>query len=331
MNDTSSRLLALLSLLQARRDWPGSELASRLEVSRRTVRRDVERLRELGYPVESLTGPAGGYTLRAGTAMPPLLLDDEEAVAIAVGLRTAAGVAVAGIEETAVRALVKLEQVLPRHLRRRVAALGWATSTPPAGGPAVDPEHLTAIATASRDAEHLRFAYRDREGNESRREVEPYSVVNLGLRWYLVAWDPARDDWRTFRVDRLSRPASTGIRFSPRELPAKDAATYVEESLAAQPYRYQARVVLHAPVEEIRRHLPSGWGTVQAIGENATEYRTGDDDLQWLALRVAMLGVDFEVREPPELGDQLRAIAKRLRVAAGSSPPRRRDSPAPPS
>ncbi len=326
MNDTSSRLLTLLSLLQARRDWPGAELARRLEVSGRTVRRDVERLRELGYPVESLTGPAGGYTLRAGTAMPPLLLDDEEAVAIAVGLRTAAGTTVTGIEETAVRALVKLEQVLPARLRRRVTALGWATSTPPAGGPTVDPEHLTAIATACRDAEHLRFAYRDRQGTESRREVEPYSVVNLGLRWYLVAWDPAREDWRNFRVDRLSRPTSTGVRFTPRPLPAEDAATFVTESLAAQPYRYQARVVLHAPVEEIRRHLPSGWGTADPLDEQATEFRTGDDDLQWLALRIAMFGVDFEVLEPPELGEQLRALASRLERAAGANAPRRPDS-----
>jgi predicted DNA-binding transcriptional regulator YafY len=321
MSDTSSRLLTLLSLLQARRDWPGAELARRLEVSGRTVRRDVERLRELGYPVESLTGPAGGYTLHAGTAMPPLLVDDEEAVAIAVGLRTAAGLSVAGIEETAVRALVKLEQVLPTRLRRRVAALGWATSTPPAGGPEVDPEHLTVIATACRDTERLRFAYRDRQGTESRREVEPYAVVNLGLRWYLVAWDPAREDWRTFRVDRLTRPASTGVRFAPRELPAEDAATFVNETLATQPYRYQARVVLHAPVEEIRRHLPSGWGTADPLGDRATELRTGDDDLQWLALRVAMFGVDFDVREPPELREQFQALARRLDAAAHAHGP----------
>src|SRR5437879_4526400 len=159
---TSSRLLELLTLLQGRRDWPGEELGDRLEVSGRTVRRDVERLRRLGYPVESLTGPAGGYRLRAGTAMPPLLLDDDEAIAIAVGLRTAARASVTGIEDTAVRALVKLEQVLPAHLRRRVSALGAATSTLPADGPTVDAQDLTVIATACRDAECLRFAYRAR-------------------------------------------------------------------------------------------------------------------------------------------------------------------------
>ena len=235
MTETSSRLLELLSLLQARRDWPGAELADRLEVSRRTIRRDVERLRELGYPVESLTGPAGGYRLRAGTAMPPLLLDDDEAIAIAVGLRTAARASVTGIEETAVRALVKLEQVLPAHLRRRVSALGLGDDRAPGGGPTVDPQDLTVIAAACRDSECLRFAYRSRDGTESRREVEPHSLVNLGRRWYLVAWDRGREDWRTFRVDRLARPAATGVSFTPRKLPAKDAAAYVERSIAAAP------------------------------------------------------------------------------------------------
>src|SRR5438876_6440868 len=173
MTETSSRLLELLSLLQGRRDWPGNELADRLEVSGRTIRRDIDRLRQLGYPVESLTGPAGGYRLRAGSAMPPLLLDDDEAIAIGVALRTAARASVTGIEETAVRALVKLEQVLPAHLRRRVRALGSATVTSPAGGPTVDPQHLTVIASACRDSERLRFGYRRRDGTGSRREVEP--------------------------------------------------------------------------------------------------------------------------------------------------------------
>src|SRR3954453_16467804 len=197
MRDTSSRLLDLLSLLQTRRDWPGAELAERLEVSGRTVRRDVERLRALGSPVESVTGPAGGYRLRAGTAMPPLLLDEDEAIAIAVGLRTPARASVPGIEETSVRALVKLEQVLPAHLRRRVAALGRATVAAPAEGPTVDPQHLMTIAPPCRDAERLRFAYRGRDGADPRREVEPHALVNRGRRWYLVAFDRGRDDWRT--------------------------------------------------------------------------------------------------------------------------------------
>src|SRR3954467_2083794 len=214
---TSSRLLTLLSLLQGRRDWPGSELADRLEVSARTIRRDVERLRSLGYPVESMTGPAGGYQLRAGAAMPPLLLDDDEAIAIAVALRTAAGSSVAGVEETAVRALVKLEQVLPAHLRRRVQALGRATQTLQVyGGPTVDPQCLTVLAAAVRDHERVRFAYTARDRAGSRREAEPQSLVNAGRRWYLVAWDCGRQDWRTFRVDRIARAETTGARFSER-------------------------------------------------------------------------------------------------------------------
>jgi predicted DNA-binding transcriptional regulator YafY len=308
---TSSRLLTLLSLLQGRRDWPGSELADRLAVSGRTVRRDVERLRELGYPVESLTGPAGGYRLRAGTAMPPLLLDDDEAIAIAVGLRTAAGASVAGIEETAVRALVKLEQVLPSHLRRRVSALGAATQSPSFSGPLVDPQCLTVLAAACRDRERVRFGYEARDGTESRRVVEPEALVHYGRRWYLVAWDTGREGWRTFRVDRVSNPAPAGGRCRDRELPAPDAAAYVKQSLVSAPSRYEARVTLHAPADAFagRTHL---WGTITPIDESTCEYRTSDDHLDWLAMRIGMLGVDFEVHEPPELAEALGALAARL-------------------
>jgi predicted DNA-binding transcriptional regulator YafY len=317
MSETSSRLLQLLSLLQGRRDWPGNELADRLEVSGRTIRRDIERLRGLGYPVESLTGPAGGYKLRAGTAMPPLLVDDEEAIAVAVGLRAAAGAAVSGIEETAVRALVKLEQILPAHLRRRVSALGQATFTLPVGGPQVEPQHLTAIAAACRDFERLRFGYTSRVGADSRREVEPHALVIHGRRWYLVAWDRAREDWRTFRVDRVSRPASTGVRFAPRALPAENAAAYVAQSISSAPNRFEALVTLHAAADEIAGRTPlCSWGTVEPAGPNSCRYRTGDDDLRWLALRLAMLDVDFEVHEPPELVEHLRALAQRLGRAA---------------
>jgi predicted DNA-binding transcriptional regulator YafY len=335
VTETSSRLLQLLSLLQARRDWPGAELADRLEVSGRTIRRDVERLRDLGYPVESLTGPAGGYRLRAGTAMPPLLLDDDEAIAIAVGLRTAARASVSGIEETAVRALVKLEQVLPTHLRRRVSALGSATIVPPVGGATVDPHHLTVIATACRDRECLRFAYRSRDGTDSRREVEPHSLVNLGRRWYLVAWDRRREDWRTFRIDRLSAPAAGGVRFSERKLPARDAASYVKQSITGAPNRFEARVTLHAAAEEIASRVPHYWGTIEPIDDQTCSYRTGDDNLEWLAIRILMLDVDVEVHEPPELLERLQLLAGRLTRAAapaatpaaglrgGRTPPRR--------
>jgi predicted DNA-binding transcriptional regulator YafY len=317
MTQTSSRLLELLSLLQGRRDWPGEELADRLEVSGRTIRRDIERLRQLGYPVESLTGPAGGYRLRAGSAMPPLLLDDEEAIAIAVGLRTAARASVTGIEETAVRALVKLEQVLPAHLRRRVGALGSATFTLPVEGPTVDPQHLTVIAATCRDSERLRFAYRRRDGTHSRREVEPHSLVNYGRRWYLIAWDRGREGWRTFRVDRLAKPASAGVRFVQRRLPTKDAATYVQQSIRAAPNRYEAVLTLHAGAEEIESRVPAYWGAVEPVDARTCLFRTGDDDLGWLALRVAMLGVDFELHQPPELVEHLRALALRLARAAG--------------
>jgi predicted DNA-binding transcriptional regulator YafY len=316
MSETSSRLLELLSLLQARRDWPGADLAGRLEVSGRTVRRDVERLRALGYPVKSLSGPAGGYQLRAGTAMPPLLLDEDEAIAIAVGLRTAARASVTGIEETSIRALVKLEQVLPAHLRRRVAALGSATIVAPVTGPTVDPQHLTVIAAACRESECLRFNYQSRDGSETRREVEPHSLVNLGRRWYLVAWDRRRDDWRTFRVDRLDRPAATGGRFTARKLPAKDPSAYVERSISGAPSRFEARVTVHASAAELASRFPHYWGTFEPIDAHSCDYRTGDDDLGWLAMRIAMLGFDVEVHEPPELIEHLRALARRLHRAA---------------
>jgi predicted DNA-binding transcriptional regulator YafY len=309
---TSSRLLTLLSLLQGRRDWPGGELAERLEVSGRTVRRDVERLRSLGYPVESMTGPTGGYQLRAGTAMPPLLLDDDEAIAIAVGLRTAAGGSVSGIEETAVRALVKLEQVLPSHLRRRVQALGAATQTLNVyGGPQVDPQALTVIATAVRDRERLRFAYTARDRAGTRREAEPHSLVNAGRRWYLVAFDCGREDWRTFRVDRIDAPASTGVRFHPRELPAKDAAAYVSQQLQSYSSRYEARVTVECPASALEGRRWLG-GDITPLGEDRCEVRTSDDNLDWLAMRIAMLSAPYTVHEPPELIERLRFIADRI-------------------
>jgi predicted DNA-binding transcriptional regulator YafY len=203
MLETSARLLRLLSLLQTHRHWTGAELAARLGITARTVRRDVEKLRSLGYPVNATPGVAGGYQLGAGASLPPLLLDDDEAVAVAVGLRTAAGDTVAGIAETSVRALVKLEQILPSRLRNRVNTL-WSVTVPLiAGGPTVDPDTLTAIAAACRDHHRFRFVYRDRDGTETLRSTEPHRLVHTGRRWYLVAFDTDREDWRTFRVDRL--------------------------------------------------------------------------------------------------------------------------------
>ncbi len=320
---TSARLLKLLSLLQARRDWTGDALADRLEVSARTIRRDVERLRDLGYPVHALTGPAGGYRLEAGTAMPPLLLDDDEAVAIAVGLRTAAGAAVTGIEETSVRALVKLEQVLPGHLRRRVNALQTATDTFVAAGPTVDPQCLTVIASACRDVQRLRFAYRARTGEDTRREVEPARLVTIGRRWYLAAWDTRREDWRTFRVDRITGPESTGVRFAPRDLPAKDATAYVMQSLKGASERHSARVTLHASAAHVTEHHPQLATYVKDAGARC-ELSLVDQDLSWLALRLALLDVDFDVHEPAELAQRCAALGARLTRAAAtavSAPP----------
>src|SRR5437868_10156968 len=203
MLETSARLLRLLGLLQTRRDWTSAELATRLDVTTRTIRNDMARLRALGYPIEARPGVAGGYRLGAGGALPPLLLSDEEAVAVAIGLRTAAGGSVAGIEEASVRALAKLQQVLPARLRRRVSAFQSYALQVPLAGPQVDPDVLTVIAAACRDHERLRFDYTAHSGTVSRRSVEPYRLVNDRRRWYLVAWDTDRHDWRTFRADRI--------------------------------------------------------------------------------------------------------------------------------
>lgn len=315
---TAGRLLSLLSLLQARREWQGPELQDRLEVSARTVRRDVQRLRELGYPIESVSGPAGGYRLRAGAAMPPLLLDDEEAIAVAIGLRTAARSAVSGIEETALRALVKLEQVLPSHLRRRMGALSEATSAPsPPRAVEADAMTLTLLASAYRDRELVRFTYSGREAEPTRRLVEPHALVTLGRRWYLVAWDPSRGAWRTFRVDRVAEPRLAGRRFNARTIPGTDAAAFVRRSISTLTYRYEATVTYQAPLHSLRARLPSGWGAIEEIDEHTCRYRTSDDDPDWLAFRIGMAGADFTVQGPPELLEALRRLGRRF-LAAGT-------------
>src|SRR5436190_12922118 len=247
MATTSARMLRLLSLLQTHRYWPGAELAQRLEVSERTLRRDIDRVRELGYPVEAQRGVDGGYQLAAGAALPPLVLDDDEAVALAIGLRAAAQGAIAGIEESSVRALTKVVQVMPPRLRRRVEALQSATVPAVWGsGPTIDPAMLTTVAQACRDTERIRFAYTSQAGEETARHVEPHWLVSLGRRWYLVAYDLHRQDWRTFRLDRLSSPRSTLLRFSPRTLPAKDASAFVRSSIQnAQAPQHSVEVVVH--------------------------------------------------------------------------------------
>ncbi|MFI1199461.1 helix-turn-helix transcriptional regulator [Streptomyces sp. NPDC020883] len=322
MSETSARLLNLLSLLQTPREWPGRELAERLRVTTRTIRRDIERLRELGYPVHATMGAEGGYRLAAGTAMPPLLLDDEEAVAIAVGLRSTAGHTIAGIEEASVRALAKLEQVLPARLRRRVGTLGTATVPMPAGdGPTVDPEHLTVLAAAIANHERVRFGYRGGAGDLGRRLVEPHRLVAAGRRWYLVAFDNDRDDWRIFRVDRLSEPFATGVRTPPRELPAADAGAYVRErmrGMAATAATHRALVTVYGPAPEVAARLggPAA-GEVEPLDEGSCRWRSAPDSLERLAMRLMLLGREFTVHEPAELTAYLRATADRALRAAG--------------
>jgi predicted DNA-binding transcriptional regulator YafY len=316
MLETSARLLKLLSLLQLHRDWSGADLADRLGVSARTIRRDMEKLRDLGYPVHASTGITGGYRLGAGAALPPLLLDDEEAVAVAVGLRTAAGGAVAGIEETSVRALTKLEQVLPSRLRHRVNALQSYTVPVPGVGPTVDADVLTATAGACRDHERLRFDYLDHAGTPSLRTVEPHRLVIRGRRWYLVAWDNDRDDWRTYRVDRIRPRTPTGPRFTPREPPAEDLGDYVTRGVSAAPWRYRIRVRLHASKDEVMSRVQTFVGEFEEIDESSCILTTGADNLELSAIHMGMLGTDFEVLEPPELKQHLRALSERLDRAA---------------
>jgi predicted DNA-binding transcriptional regulator YafY len=314
MLQTSARLLRLLSLLQARADWSSQELADRLGVTTRTVRNDVQRLRSLGYPVHASPGVGGGYRLGAGAALPPLLLDDEEVVAVAVGLRTAAAGSVTGIQETSVRALAKLEQVLPSRLRHRVNALQAATVEIAASGPTVDPEVLTAIAGACRDYQRLRFDYRDHDGSATIRTVEPHRLVHDRGRWYLVAWDVDRADWRTFRADRIQPRVPTGPRFAPREPPGGDVASYLLRGVGSATWRYRARVRVHAPAAAITGRLPPAV-LVEAIDEHTCIINVGSDTPQMLAVYLGMLDADFEVGEPSELLEQLRRLADRYRRA----------------
>ena len=316
MLETSARLLRLLSLLQTPREWTGAELGERLGVSPRTVRNDVDKLRELGYPVLATRGPSGGYRLGAGAAMPPLLLDDEEAVAVAVGLRTAAGGAVAGIEEASLRALGKLEQVLPSRLRSRVSALqSVITPVPGVAGPVVDPDVLTAIAAACRARERLRFSYVSHDGAASDREAEPYQLVNWRRRWYLVAFDARRGDWRTFRVDRISLRTPGGGRFVPRPLPSADLAGWVSKRVATAGWRYRARVTVFAPSAVVEARIGPYVGTVTAAGDAVCVLDTGSDNLDTMAVYLGLLGFDFRVESPPELAEHVRALTERYRRA----------------
>ena len=309
--NTSARMLRLLSLLQTHRYWPGAELSERLEVSARTLRRDIDRLRELGYHVDAVRGVAGGYQLRAGGSLPPLLLEDDEAVAIAVGLRTAAAGAVSGMEETSVQALTKVIALMPPRLRRRMDALRSQTDNLVwGGGPSIDADVLTTLAQACRDDEPLTFGYTARGADRTERRVEPHRMVSIGRRWYLVAYDRDRLDWRSFRVDRISDPATTGQRFRPRELPADDALSFVQAGIRAMPQKYAVRVRVDATVKAVEG-VVGRWGDVSADGDRAL-LEMNVDALEWPVMVLTQLDADFEVESPPELRDLLVRTAERF-------------------
>ncbi|MGN6681884.1 MAG: helix-turn-helix transcriptional regulator [Streptosporangiaceae bacterium] len=317
MLETSARLLRLLGLLQVRPEWSGADLAERLGVTVRTLRRDVQRLRDLDYPVHSVPGVAGGYRLGSGRALPPLLLDDDEAIAVVVSLRSAASHTVAGLADASVSALAKLDQVLPARLRERTASLQHATVALTGPGPVVDPEQLAALAAACGRHQRLRLSYRSRSGSDSRRIVEPHRLVSTGYRWYLMAFDVERADWRTFRVDRITESAEAGGRFVPREPP--DPAAFVARAVTSAPYRYQARVLVHAPAHVVAEEFSRTSGVVTDAGDDGCLLTTGSDSLGALTFHLAALGVDFTVLEPQELIDFIAATAERLAEVAQRS------------
>lgn len=320
---TTQRVLGLLDLLQQRTVWTGAELAAELGVTVRSVRRDVDRLRDLGYPVESERGAGGGYRLGSGRRLPPLLLDDREAVAVAIALRLAAGGAVAGIGEPALHALTKLDQVMPGRLRERVAAVTESTVAVPGEDSGVQPEMLIELGHAVRASERVRLDYRDRVGRDSERRVEPYRIVVLGRRWYLLAFDTGREDWRTFRLDRIREVHRTGWRFAARaDVP--DPAAHVQHSVTAAQYRYPAVIRVGAPADEVAECFPPTYGTVTPVRPAGHPegplclLETGADDLDVLAWYVARLPGPFEVETPEVLRDRLTELADRLaRAAAG--------------
>ena len=316
MLETSARLLRLLSLLQGRRDWTSAELSARLGVTGRTVRKDVDRLRRLGYPVEARPGVSGGYRLGSGGSLPPLLLDEQEAVAVAVGLRTAASGSVTGIEETSVRALAKVQQLLPERLRRKVKTIQLYALATPSPDPTVDGSVLTTVADACRDHQRLRFDYRSRDGVSTRREAEPYRLVHDRRRWYLLAWDTGKAAWRTFRIDRLTPRVPGGPHFTPRPLPPDDEITAM---VARGAWQYRARVIVHAPAQYVRDHMPMRVDVTE-LGPDRCEFTPGSDHPLMLALYLGLLDADFTVADGPELTEALSRLAARYRRAIAQSP-----------
>ena len=309
-------MLRLLSLLQTHRYWPGGELAARLEVSPRTLRRDVDRLRELGYVVDAVRGVAGGYQLRAGGQLPPLLLEDEEAVAIAVSLQTSAAGGTPGMEETAVQALSKIIALMPPRLRRKMDALRSQTERlPGSAGPALDPALLATLAQACRDCEPIHFTHTpptrgEQEVAPTERWVEPHRMVSLGRRWYLVAYDRDRQDWRSFRVDRISEPRTSGQVFRPRQLPADDALSFVQAGIRRMPQKYAVRVVLDADREAVAASFER-WATVTGTSQRAV-LEMNVDSLDWPLFLLASIDADFTVESPPELAEAVHRAGLRF-------------------
>lgn len=317
MSDTTARVLRLLGLLQGRALWTGPELAQRLGVTTRSVRRDIDRLRELGYPVRASAGVGGGYQLGAGGTLPPLLLDPDEAVAVTVSLRLAAGGSVTGVEESALRALAKLDQVLPSRLRGEVEAISEAVVAVEGVSVPVEARLLSSVARACRDQVRLELTYSARDGATTARRVEPYRVVTMGRRWYLLAYDLDREDWRSLRLDRVHTDSLhvTTLRFTPR--PAPDAAAYVRESVIRSPYRYVARLRLHAPHADVAARVPQNAGTLTDLGDGTCELETGAESLDHLVMETLWLGLPFEILEPPELRERAREVGAWLQTAAG--------------
>lgn len=308
--NTSARMLRLLSLLQTHRYWPGGELADRLDVSARTLRRDIDRLRELGYPVDASRGVAGGYQLQVGSTLPPLLLEDEEAVAIAVGLRTAAAGAVAGMEETSLQALTKVISLMPPRLRRRMDALQSQTVPAPSYGPSIDAATLTTLAQGCRDRETVRFGYTAKAAELTQRHVEPRRLVSIGRRWYLVAWDRGRDAWRSFRVDRIETVQLTGARFLPRDLPADDELAFVQSGFKQVPRKHDVRVRLRAPLETVE-HAVGRWAELSVEGDEVV-MAMQVDDFFWPLSVLASLDAPFVVESPSELRTAVAGVAARF-------------------
>jgi predicted DNA-binding transcriptional regulator YafY len=311
MRNSAGRLLSLLTLLQARTELTSSELADRLQVTTRTVRNDVQRLRDLGYPIHGTPGVAGGYRLGAGARLPPLLLDDDEAVATAIGLRTAASGSVGGLQEPTLRAVSKLDGVLPSRLRRRVSSLSEAISTVPAAGPVVDPAVLATVAGAIRDRELLRFEYRRHDQTSAHREAEPHRLVYAGRRWYLVGWDMGQQDWRTYRVDRMRVKVPNGRRFTTRPPPAGGFERHVTEGLSVQSWPVVGRFLLHAPLEQVenRSHLTEG--ALTAVDDHHCLLTVGADSEAFLLVIVGIYDVDFTVLDPPSLRKRAASLARR--------------------